>query len=378
MADKGKMAIMTDPKTDVLVNPWRGQGLPKEILTGGNMADGEVVTDARAAQALFALCPAAHRTPLLDRPDLARGLGIGSLRLKDERTRMGLGSFKALGAAFAIARAADEAVRAGKATAHETALSGTTYVCASAGNHGLSMAAGAALFGATAVVLLAETVPEGFADRLRAKGARVIRHGAVYEDSMAEAMRLADVEGWNLLSDSSWVGYSTPARDVMEGYLIMGAEVANEAPEPPTHIFLQAGVGGMAAAAAAAARTAWGDAPQIIVVEPSRAPALIESIRAGRPVTTSGAASCMGRLDCKEPSHLALKYLAEAADMFMTVTDAEADETTAWLTAAGIGSSPSGTGGLTGLRQALAQSETFCLDAGSRVLLYVSEGAADD
>jgi len=95
-------------------------------------------------------------------------------------------------------------------------------------------------------------------------------------------------------------------------------------------------------------------------------------------VTTSGAASCMGRLDCKEPSHLALKYLAEAADMFMTVTDAQADETTAWLAAAGIGSSPSGTGGLTGLWQALSAPETFGLDTGSRVLLYVSEGAADD
>ncbi|MDF1732835.1 MAG: pyridoxal-phosphate dependent enzyme [Minwuia sp.] len=369
---------MNDTETEVLLNPWRGQGLPPEILTDGSMADGEVVTDARAAQKLFTLCPAAHRTPLLDRHDLARELGIGSLWLKDERTRMGLGSFKALGAAFAIARAADNAVRAGKAAAHDTALSGTTYVCASAGNHGLSMAAGAALFGAAAVVLLAETVPEGFADRLRARGARVIRHGAVYEDSMAEAMRLAEVEGWNLLSDSSWVGYSAPARDVMEGYLIMGAEAADEVPAPPTHIFLQAGVGGMAAAAAAAARAAWGDDPQIIVVEPSRAPALIESIRAGHPMTTSGAASCMGRLDCKEPSHLALKYLAEAADMFMTVTDAEADETTAWLASAGIASSPSGTGGLTGLRQALARPETFGLDAGSRVLLYVSEGAADD
>lgn len=378
MADRGKVAIMTEAGTDMLDNPWRGRGLPADVLADGSMAEGEVVTDADAALRLFALCPSAHRTPLLDRPDLAAELGIGSLWLKDERARMGLGSFKALGAAFAIARAADEAVRAGAAENHATALAGTTWICASAGNHGLSMAAGAALFGADAVVLLAETVPEDFAERLRGKGARVIRHGAVYEDSMAEAMRLAELEGWNLLSDSSWAGYSAPARDVMEGYLIMGAEVAAQCPEPPTHIFLQAGVGGMAAAAAAAARTAWGDAPCIVVVEPSRAPALIESIRAGRPVTTSGPASCMGRLDCKEPSHLALKYLAQAADRFMTVTDAEAEVTTAWLAAAGIPSSPSGTGGLTGLRQAVADPTRSGLDGKSRVLIHVSEGVADD
>ena len=378
MAGRGKVVIMADAATEVFPNPWRGEGLPDAILTGGTMADGDVVTDATAARNLFALCPAAHRTPLCDRPDLAAAMGLGSLWLKDERTRMGLGSFKALGAAFAIARAADQAVRAARATTHATALAGTTYVCASAGNHGLSMAAGAALFGATAVVVLAETVPENFADRLLAKGARVIRHGAVYEDSMTEAMRLAAANGWNLLSDSSWVGYSAPARDVMEGYLIMGSEVAAQVPQPPTHVFLQAGVGGMAAAAAAAARTAWGETPFITVVEPSRAPALIESIRAGQPVTTTGDASCMGRLDCKEPSHLALKYLAQAADLFMTVTDEQAVETTQWLAAAGMASSPSGTGGLTGLRQALAVPETFGLDASSRVLLFISEGATGD
>ncbi len=372
------METMTVDTRNPLHNPFRGHGLPPAVLSDGSMADGEIVTDGTAANALFALCPAAHRTPLETRPDLAEALGIGALWLKDERSRMGLGSFKALGAAFAIARAADAAVRSGAAGSHDTALNGQTYVCASAGNHGLSMAAGAALFGADAVVLLSQTVPENFAERLRGKGASVIRHGSTYEESMAEAVRLAAAKGWNLLSDSSWVGYDAPARDVMEGYLIMGAEAARQVPEPPTHIFLQAGVGGMAAAAAAAARTAWGDAPNIIVVEPDRAPALLESIRAGRPVVTSGDVSNMGRLDCKEPSHLALKYLAKAADRFMLVSDAEASETTGWLAAAGIASSPSGTGGVTGLRRAMKTPEAFGLEGTSRVLVIISEGAADD
>ncbi|MDF1720657.1 MAG: pyridoxal-phosphate dependent enzyme [Minwuia sp.] len=364
--------------SEPLQNPYRGSGLPAAVLADGSMAEGQVVVDATAALALFALCPAAQRTPLVDRPDLARELGIGALWLKDERSRMGLGSFKALGAAFAIARAADQAVRSGRSDSHQTALKGDTFICASAGNHGLSMAAGAALFGAAAAVLLAETVAENFAERLRAKGATVIRHGNTYEESMAEAIRLAKLKGWNLLSDSSWVGYSAPARDVMEGYLIMGSEAAAQVSDVPTHIFLQAGVGGMAAAAAAAARSAWGDAPRIIVVEPDRAPALLESIRAGRPVVTSGAVSNMGRLDCKEPSHLALKYLAEAADQFMLVSDAAAQDATDWLAGSGIASSPSGTGGVTGLRLAAGAPDTFGLEADSRVLVIISEGAADD
>ncbi|MCB1435476.1 MAG: pyridoxal-phosphate dependent enzyme, partial [Alphaproteobacteria bacterium] len=176
----------------------------------------------------------------------------------------------------------------------------------SAGNHGLSVAAGARVFGANAIIYLAKTVPESFAERLRSKGARVIRAGDTYEESMAAASDAAIAHSWHLLSDSSWLGYEDPARDVMEGYLIMGDELAHQIESPPSHVFLQAGVGGLAAAAAAAARRNWGHATKIIVVEPAFAPALFESIRAGRPVTTSGPVSSMGRLDCKEPSHLAL------------------------------------------------------------------------
>ena len=100
----------------------------------------------------------------------------------------------------------------------------------------------------------------------------------------------------------------------MEGYLQLAAEAAAQMDAPPTHILLQAGVGGLAAAVAAHARQVWGDGPQIIVVEPEAAPALIESIRAGALTETSGPVSCMGRLDCKTPSMIALNGLARDAD----------------------------------------------------------------
>ena len=355
-------------------NPFFGQGLPSE----DGMATGDVSTDAAAAQALFKLCPAAHVTPLADYPDLAKSLGIGHLYIKDERKRMGLGSFKSLGAAYAIAKTADQQVKSGAASDYDTALKGSTYVCASAGNHGLSMAAGAKLFGARAVVYLAATVPEAFADRLRAKGADVVRAGDNYEASMTAAVKAAADEGWNLLSDSSWVGYSDPARDVMEGYLIMGMEVAEQVPVPPSHIFLQAGVGGLAAACAVAARTCWGRDPVICVVEPDAAPALLASINAGKAVAASGPASNMGRLDCKEPSHLALKYLAREANTFMLVSDAEAVVAVTTLENTGIASTPSGVAGFAGLQYAVANDIDLKIDQNSRVLVYVSEGPEDD
>lgn len=353
-----------------LANPWRRRGLPE----GPHLASGTVVSDPSGVRALLAKCPKAAASPLLALPALAETLGIGALHAKDERDRLGLGSFKALGATHAIARAADERVAAGTAESHATALEGVTYVCASAGNHGLSMAAGARLFGAAAVVLIAATVPEAFAARLTAKGARVIRHGAAYDDAMAEARRLAVSEGWVLLSDSSWLGYTEPALAVMEGYLATAAEAASELPSPPTHVFLQAGVGGFAAAVAGYLRRAWSDGPRIVVVEPEAAPCLTESLRSGFPRRVSGPDSAMGRLDCKEPSHLALAGLAESADDFVCVGERAVAETVAWLAAEGLATTPSGAAGMAAIRHAGAVRAALGLDRQARVLIWLTEG----
>ena len=253
-------------------------------------------------------------------------------------------------------------------------LNGRCFVAASAGNHGLSIAAGAKVFGARAVIVLAQSVPEEFAERLRAKGAEVVRHGAIYEESMTEAMRLADAEGWTLLSDSSWPGYTELPYRVMEGYLQMAAEAGRQMPQSPSHIFLQAGVGGLAAAMAAYARVLWGDGPCIVVVEPEFAPALIESARVGKVVVTEGPVSDMGRLDCKEPSLIALAGLARDADYFMTVSEEAAVEAVAAVGEAGLSTSPSGGAGVAGL---LAGADVG-LDRDSRVLIVISETGVEE
>lgn len=321
-------------------------------------------TDAARPQALLDRCPAAGVTPLTASPDLAARAGVAEVHVKDERDRMGLGSFKALGAAYVIAHDAE----AGKAR-------GQTYVTASAGNHGLSVAAGAAAFGARAVVFLADTVPESFADRLRAIGAEVRRHGAIYEESMAGAAEAATENGWILLSDSSWPGYTERPHRLMEGYLVLMQEAIDQMSEAPSHIFLQAGVGGLAAACAALARAAWGDTPRIIVVEPEAAPALYASVTAGSPQVTEGPESAMGRLDCKEPSLIALKGLARDADVFMTISEEEGEKGAAACADAGLPSTPSGAAGVAGLLAA-KDASGFGLSATSRVLVILSEGAA--
>jgi diaminopropionate ammonia-lyase len=326
--------------------------------------------DAAAVAALLARCPAAAETPLADSAALARNADVAKVLVKDERGRMGLGSFKALGAAYVIARNAVAA----RPDDPAGALSGHTYVAASAGNHGLSVAAGAQVFGARAVIFLSETVPESFAARLRAKGADVRRAGADYAASMDAAMTAAEEEGWTLLSDSSWPGYFDIPFRVMEGYLAMAEEAVRQVGTPPSHILLQAGVGGLAGAVAALARARWGATPRIVVVEPEAAPALCESVAAGHPVTAPGPVSSMGRLDCKDPSLIALRGLAQDADAFVTLTEQEAADAMPLLEAAGLATTPSGGAGLAALLATdAATRETLGLTNDSRVLAFLSE-----
>ncbi len=320
--------------------------------------------DADAPQALVARCPVAAETPLLQAKTIATDAGVAQVWIKDERGRMGLGSFKALGAAYVIAHDASEGLARGQA-----------YVTASAGNHGMSVAAGAAVFGASSVVYIAETVPEAFALRLAEQGAKVVREGTTYEASMAAAMQAAEDHGWALLSDSSWPGYTARPHRLMEGYLVLMAEAIAQMPQTPSHVFLQAGVGGLAGACAALIREVWGDAPQIIVIEPDAAPALHGSIAAGCPVESSGPVSEMGRLDCKMPSLIALKGLARDADAFALVSEAEGQAGADRAMAAGLASTPSGAAGIAGL---LSLSETqrtdLGLNAASVVFCVLSEG----
>lgn len=340
-----------------LNNPYRASGLATPILRDIPAPS----VDAHAVQSLLAHCPHAAETPLLQVPKIAAAVGAGQIFLKDETQRMGLGSFKALGAAYVIAHLSKVENRD---------VGNMTFATASAGNHGLSVAAGAQAFGSKAVIFLADTVPEGFADRLRALGAKVIRHGADYEASMEGAATMAADKGWTLLSDSSWPDYVTLPHRLMEGYTALMLETGAQMKSPPTHIFLQAGVGGLAAACAAKARDMWGDTPHITVVEPENAPALYDCIAAGDFVTAKGPESAMGRLDCKEASLIALQGLSRDADAFMLISEDQGAYGAQLATDHGYPASPSGAAGLAGCAAGAP------LGPDAKVLIVLSEGPA--
>lgn len=336
-------------------------------------------------------------TPLHALPGLAAALGIGGLFIKDEGRRLGLGSFKALGGAYAVIRLALEeaSARLGRRLddteindpAMRAIAAGMTFACATDGNHGRSVAQGAQLVGAKAVIFVHGGVSEERVAAIARFGAEMVRVAGTYDDSVVEAARVAAEQGWTVVSDTSWDGYERIPGLVMQGYTAIASEAFAQLPEHPTHVFVQAGVGGIAAALAAQMQTHFGaDRPFFTVVEPELAACVFAAAQQGRPVKIAhGAPTVMAMLECYDPSPLALRVLYRAADAFLTAADSDAVEAMNRLARPVAGdpaivAGESGAAGLAGLLAALRNPDTrvaLKLDGTSRVFLVNTEGATD-
>ena len=354
-------------------------------------------TGADAVTRILTLREGNAPTPLIALPNLARDLGLASVHVKDEGQRLGLGSFKALGGAYALMRLvqAEAEQRLGRPVLAQDLLSPEiraiaatmTFACATDGNHGRSVAQGAQLMGARAVIFVHAGVSQGRIDAIAHFGAQIMRVAGSYDASVAEASRVAGEQGWTVLSDTSWPGYEYIPGLVMQGYTAIVREALAELPEPPTHLFLQAGVGGFAAAVAGHMAVLLGaDRPHVTVVDPARAACLYASAKAGRPVKVAETEpTVMAMLECHEPSLVAFRILSRIADGFMTVDEADALSVMRRLADPVAGDPPvvAGESGGVGLAGAIAVlrdpelASRIGLGANARLLVINTEGATD-
>lgn len=336
-------------------------------------------------------------TPLHALPALAGALGVRSLHYKDEGRRFGLGSFKALGGAYAVARLLCRELGARLGRTLDTRdlqqpevralCAGITVTCATDGNHGRSVAWGAQLFGCACVIYVHATVSPGRAEAIAAYGAQVVRTPGNYDDAVRRADADARAQGRFVISDTSYPGYMDVPRDVMQGYQLMVQEAAAQIGERPTHIFVQAGVGGLAAAVCGYFWERDGAArPQFIVVEPERAACLLESARAGQLRAVEGELdTLMAGLACGEVSLLAWEILEKGADAFCAIADAAAVDCMRLL-AHPLGQDRAivaGESAVAGVAAAMAALQSpaaraqLGLGADSRILFFGSEAATD-
>ncbi|MGO4620688.1 diaminopropionate ammonia-lyase [Ensifer sp. 2YAB10] len=360
-------------------------------------ADMLSLTAAANVEQQLARRPDHRPTPLHALPALAGELGIAGVFVKDEGHRLGLGSFKALGGSYAVIRLVIEEAerRLGRNIDLEdlerpevrAIAAALTFGCATDGNHGRSVAMGARLVGAKSVIFVHAGVSEMRIEAIAAYGAEIVRVAGTYDDSVREAARVCDENGWTVVSDTTWPGYEYIPGLVMQGYTALLSEALRQMEEPPTHVFVQAGVGGIAAATAGHLALRYGAGrPRFVVVDPARAACLYESARAGRPVKVAhGEATIMAMLECYEPSVVAWRILSRVADAFMTVDEEDAVSVMNRL-ARPAGSDPaivSGESGGVGLAGLLAVArdpslrEALGLTAQSRAFVINTEGATD-
>lgn len=363
----------------------------------------DVLSHAAAATAhrMIAACPRYAPTPLRALDRVAAATGVGAVWYKDEAGRFGIGSFKALGGAYAVARLLLRrlAARHGRDVTLAEIVRGAlreytqqiTVTSATDGNHGRAVAAGAQVFGCRCVIFLHRDVSRGREEAIRAFGAEIVRVAGNYDEAVRASAEAAAANGWEIVSDTSWPGYEDVPRDVMQGYAVMLVETLQQLDAAqagrPTHVFVQGGVGAVAAAVCAHLWEEMGaDAPIFAVVEPERADCLFQSARAGRPMPASGDLSTiMAGLSCGEVSLLAWRILSAGARFFITIDDASAIAAMRLLAHCGAAAEPiiageSATAGLAALIAAAADAEArrqLGLGPDSRILLIGSEGATD-
>lgn len=349
----------------------------------------------RRAREEITAWPGYAPTPLVSLSDVAKAAKVATVHYKDEGGRFGLGSFKALGGAYAVLRLLQtELAKRGVTNAassaeliegkYREATQSITVTCATDGNHGRSVAWGAQRFGCRCVIFVHEHVSKGRRDAIAQYGAEIRVVPGNYDDAVRAAQRTATQEGWFVISDTSYPGYTEVPRDVMQGYRLMAEEAAEALQQPPTHVFVQGGVGGVAAAVSAQMRARYGtSAPKLVVVEPDRAACLLASAEAGQPTAVEGDLdTLMAGLACGEPSLLAWQELERAAFAFMAVSDTAAVDCMRLLARREpkLVAGESAVAGLAGLL--LAAREPFAraalgLEEDSRVLLFGTEGATD-
>ncbi|GAA2183958.1 diaminopropionate ammonia-lyase [Brooklawnia cerclae] len=367
----------TDPGT-------RPEAAGARLIANPLVDRGRVQPAAPRCVAFHASLPGFAATPVDDAPGAAEQLGVARVLVKRETERLGLPSFKILGASWAVCRELAHRWNLGDAAGvgfpqlkdAATAHPELVLVAPTDGNHGRAVARMARLLGLRSIVLVPAGTVAARKEGIASEGAQVIETTGDYDQTVAQAAAMEDgVHA--VISDTSWEGYTRAPADVIEGYATMMAEVVEAIdggliPEP-TVVTAQIGVGGLAAAVARgfAARPA----RLLVGVEPTSADCVTASMEAGHIVTSPGPqTSIMAGLNCGTPSAIAWPDVSAGFDAMSVIDDQAAAEAMRLLHRDGIDAGESGAAGLAGL---LAHADVLELRPTDVVLVVVTEGPTD-
>jgi diaminopropionate ammonia-lyase len=335
--------------------------------------------------------PGYEETPVRAAPRAAARLGIRRVLVKDESSRLGLPSFKMLGASWATYRALVDRLGTEPDWSDVTELADAlrplrplTLTTATDGNHGRALARIAALLGFGARVFLPSDMARARREAIAAEGAEVVSVDGTYDDAVAAAISAGSIDGALIVSDMSWSGYEQVPSWVIDGYATIFDELDEQLGETPDLVAVPVGVGALAAATVRAYRGPGRTDAHLLSVEPVDAACLLESVRAGEPVVVPGPhRSIMAGLNCGRPSLVAWPETSTGFDAYVAIDDDVTRDAVRLLAADGIVGGESGAGGLAGVlalvsdRDAPRHREQLGLDSQATVLALLTEGATD-
>jgi diaminopropionate ammonia-lyase len=344
-------------------------------------------------RAFHASIPGYAPSALRSAPAAAASLGVAEVLVKDESARLGLPSFKVLGASWAVYRAllarlgaSREEVPTFAALREAVApLRPLSLAAATDGNHGRAVAHMAGLLGLGADIYVPDNMVRARIEAIESEGATVtVVHGG-YDDAIPRSAQDAS-ETCLVISDTSWEGYEEVPAWVIEGYGTVFAEIEEELvgrPRPDV-VAVPIGVGALAAAVVRHYWSAPFERPVIVGVEPTSAACVLESVAAGDIVTLDHPQdSIMAGLNCATPSLVAWPVVSRGIDAYVAVPDARVPEAMRLLAADGIVAGETGASGLAGMLALVREPQmdearrALGLGADSRLLLLCTEGATD-
>ncbi len=363
------------------------------------------VNIARTARNFHRQIPTFKQTPLYPLSHLAEMLGVENIFIKDESQRLELNSFKVMGGSFAIYRFLQKKLGLSdnemsykylfSKECHEK-LGTITFASATDGNHGKGIAWASRMLGHKCNIYVHKETSEARINAIKAFGAKVTVVDGNYDDAVRQVAVDAKENGWEIISDTSWPGYTEVPTWIMQGYTTMLLEAQEQLSGmgyfKPTHVFVQAGVGALAASVIGFYASLFkDDMPKFVVVEPNKAACIYESakINDGEPHTVTGDLdTIMAGLACGEPNILSWDILRNHVSAFVSCPD--------WVSARGMRmlgvpvkgdptviSGESGAVGM-GLIAAIMETDEYKdlrdflgLDRFSQVLMFSTEGNTD-
>ncbi|KAH8773301.1 putative diaminopropionate ammonia-lyase [Hyaloscypha finlandica] len=329
----------------------------------------ETKDNSAELQAFYSSLPDYAPTKLVPLPDLAAKLGIKSVYVKAETSRLGLPSFKLLGASWAVRQAIIHSAKLPSSASLDdlrVAIKqhGIKLCAATDGNHGRSVAFMGRLLGVEEIKVF---VPRGLDEKIIAsivdEGADVVIADGDYDHTVRTAHQFGEeTEGFMLIEAVAYEGYEDVPRWAVEGYTTMlresDAQLLIYAKIQKQHqalsmIIAPVGVGSLTQAIISYYKSPNNSSPPpaVVTVEPDTAATLHKSLKVEKTLSIATSPTIMAGLECGTLSSIAWPLLQPGVDISTTISDWECHHAIEYLKKHGVGAGPCGGAALAGLRR---------------------------